>query len=491
MDNPDENTQAETIDFLTRRTVEVIRTHASMVFLAENRALKMKRAVRYAFLDYSTPELRRQACEDEVHLNRRTAPELYLGVHTVTRAAEGMLALDGPGEPIEWVVEMHRFPGENLFTCLASTKRLTIPMAMELAGRIAEFHHTAEVTDQYGGRAGIEEVLAINGQSFAATGLEGDDVMAASRAMLERHTSLLERRRAEGHVRQCHGDLHLGNIVLLDGRPTLFDGIEFSRSLSCIDVLYDLAFLLMDLWHKGERLLCSTVFNRYLDLTKESDGLAAMPLFLSLRAAVRAHVGAAAGSKEVQSYLDLARELMERDSPRLIAIGGLSGTGKSVVAAALAPQLGGAPGARVLRSDVLRKRLARRAPEERLPPEAYTPALNKAVYEALLAAAEEALAGGYIVIIDAVSARASERQAFAAAAARQGVPFDGVWLEAPAELLAARVKRRQRDASDATADVVRRQLGYNLGTVDWKRIDASGSPGETLSAATRVLLRNS
>jgi uncharacterized protein len=488
----DKNPQAETIDFLNRRafgdlSVEVIRTHASMIFLAGDRALKLKRAIRYAFLDYSSPELRRHACEEEVLLNRRTAPDLYLGVRAVTRADNGALALDGAGKPVDWIVEMRRFPNENLFTRMVLSKRLTIPIAVELAGRIAEFHKSAAETPEYGGRAGLEEVLAINEKSFVATGLLANDVTAASRALLDRLSRILERRRTEGHVRQCHGDLHLGNIVLLDGKPTLFDGIEFSRSLACIDVLYDLAFVLMDLWYQGERLLCSTILNRYLDLTKESGGLAAMPLFLSLRAAVRAHVGAAAGNNEAQRYLDLARALTKPPSPRLIAIGGLSGTGKSVLAAALAPLVAGAPGARVLRSDVLRKRLLDRTPEERLPADAYTPAFNRTVYDALLAATEEALAAGCSVILDAVAARPSERDAFAAVASRHGTKFDGLWLEAPAAVLEARVERRQRDASDATADVVRQQLGYDLGELNWTKIDASGTPSETLTAATSVL----
>ena len=222
---------------------------------------------------------------------------------------------------------------------------------------------------------------------------------------------LLDRRRANGKVRRCHGDLHLRNICLFDDKPTLFDCLEFSDALASIDVLYDLAFLLMDLEHRGLAEFANVVLNRYLDLTGEDDGLAAMPLFLSLRAAIRAHVTATAMDQaaaaerkqepaaEARSYLSLAARLLRPRPRRLVAIGGLSGSGKSTLATALAPAIG----ARVLRSDVIRKRLFGVTPETRLPAHAYAAEISRLVYETLRQRAAAALASGYSVIIDAVS----------------------------------------------------------------------------------------
>lgn len=467
--------------------VDVRRTHASIVLLAGERAFKLKKAVRYPFLDYSDLEKRRAACEAELALNRRTAPALYLGVRPVLRRPDGSLALEGEGTPVEWLVEMRRFPDDALLADLIERGGLAPALLRDLAAAIAAFHRAAEPTPEFGGARGIEEVIEINEASLSATGLGGAELIAASRAALARHAPLLERRRRDGHVRRCHGDLHLGNIVLFEGKAVLFDGIEFSESLACIDVLYDLAFLVMDLVHRGARDGANLVFNRYLDLADEEDGLAAMPLFLSLRAAVRAHVGAAAGRDDATAYLELAEKLIAPPPPRLVAIGGLSGTGKSTVAAGVAPFLGAAPGARILRSDVLRKRLLGRPLEERLPQQAYDAETSRRLYDRLLDRAGAALAAGYSVVIDAVSARPDERSAIAALARRAGVPFTGIWLEAPQALLEARVEARREDVSDATADVVRKQLRYDTGPIEWVRIDASPAPEAVVAAARRAL----
>jgi predicted kinase len=309
------------------------------------------------------------------------------------------------------------------------------------------------------------------------------------------HDALLDRRRATGKVRRCHGDLHLRNVCLLEGKPTLFDCLEFSDELASVDILYDLAFLLMDLEHRGLADFANLVLNRYLDLTDEDDGLAAMPLFLSSRAAIRAHVTAAAMERaaqpgatpelaaEARSYLDLCALLLRPRSCRLVAIGGLSGTGKSTLAAGLAPSLG----ARVLRSDVIRKQLFGVAPETRLPTSAYTAQVSRRVYQTLRRKAAEALAAGYSVIIDAVSLKPAERRSLVAVAKAAGVPFAGVWLAAPAATMDLRLRARRRDASDASPEILAQQLRQDPGTVDWVRIDAGTGPADCLSAARRAL----
>lgn len=499
--------QAETIAFLSRPEahgvsgpVERIDTHAAIVFLAGDHAFKLKRAVRYPYLDFSTMERRKAVCDAELALNRRTAPDLYLAVEPVGRQADGSLAL-GSGDPVDWVVVMRRFASECLLDTVARKGPLAPHLIRDLADGIAAFHETAEVVAGPGaGR--VRAVIDGNRASMAALpeGLLPADLCGElhrrSLEALDGLTALLDRRGESGHVRHCHGDLHLANICLWQGQPLLFDCLEFDPELATTDVLYDLAFLLMDLWQRGLHDEASLLFNRYCDMRAESDGLAAMPLFLSMRAAVRAHVNASAAARqadaarradkveEARSYLDAALAFLVRAPARLIAVGGLSGTGKSTLAGRLAPRCGGAPGARWLRSDVLRKRLAGVLPEQPLPPEAYTRERSLEVYGKLMDEARRTLASGIPVIVDAVFADPRERGAVAALAAECGVPFTGLWLEAPPATMRARVGARQGDASDANAAVVDRQLGYELGDLGvWRTIDAGGTPETVLSAA--------
>jgi aminoglycoside phosphotransferase family enzyme/predicted kinase len=481
--------------------VDVIETHISLVFLAGDRAYKLKRAVKYPYLDFSTPEHRRRACEAELALNRRTAPTLYLEVQAVAQMTDGRIGFAEAGPALDWVVVMRRFEQSSLFDALAQTGGLNAPLMHELAGHIADFHTMAERRFDYGGAAALTAIAETNHRCLMEALHAGfardriDEVRENSLQRLAAVGSLLDRRRAEGKVRRCHGDLHLRNICLLDGNPTLFDCIEFSEALASIDVLYDLAFLLMDLKHRGLAEFANLVLNRYLDLTNEDDGLPAMPLFLSLRAAIRAHVTATAMDQTAQAerkpemaaealtYLDLAARLLRPRPRRLIAIGGLSGSGKSTLAAALAPKIG----ARVLRSDVIRKRLFGAAPETRLPGSAYGPEVSRRVYEALRQKATAALAAGYSVIIDAVSLKPEERQSFVAAAKAAAVPFSGLWLTAPASAMERRLRARRRDASDASPEVLAQQLRQDAGPIDWVMIDAGSGPEACLAAARRAL----
>lgn len=512
--------QAETIALLSRPEtwgliggliggpVERIDTHAAIVFLAGDRACKLKRAVRLPYLDFSTPARRRAVCMAELELNRRTAPDLYLGVLPVGRRADGTLALD-QGEPVDWVVMMRRFPADALLETMAASGSLPPLLVRDLADAVAAFHATAGIVAGPGAVPGADRVRAvIDGNRTSMSALPDGLLDPASCATLHRRSlarlgelaPLLDRRARSGQVRHCHGDLHLANICLWQGRPTLFDGLEFDPQLATTDVLYDLAFLLMDLWQRGLHPEASALFNRYCDMTDCDDGLATLPLFLSMRAAVRAHVGASAAATQADAaartrklsaarhYLEAALALLSPSRPRLIAIGGLSGTGKSTLAGGLAPGIGAAPGARWLRSDVLRKRLAGLPPETRLPGSAYAPDRTRAVYAELASHAGAALAAGHAVIVDAVFADAAEREAIAQVAAAADVPFNGLWLEAPHATMRSRVARRQGDASDADVAVVDRQQGHAVGdTGAWHRVDASGDPAAVLAGARVVL----
>ncbi len=485
--------------------VEVVETHASLVFLADGYAYKLKRAVKYPYLDFSTPALRLAACTAELTLNRRTAPSLYLEVAAISRRADGSLGWGRDGEPVDFVVVMRRFAQDDLLDNVARHGGLSAPLLYALVAHIAAFHAKAERCPERGGAAAMAAVAETNIRclrdsrtaGFAAAQIDRLASGAASELALV--GALLDARREAGRVRRCHGDLHLRNVCLVDGKPLLFDCVEFSEELASIDVLYDLAFLLMDLCHRGHRDLANLVLNRYLDLTEDDSGLAAMPLFLSSRAAIRAHVtatmaehgwgsGAAADAfAEARAYLDEAETALLPVPPRLLAIGGLSGSGKSTLAAGLAVGLGRLPGARVLRSDVLRKLRFGAEPESPLPPEAYTEAVSQRVYRDLCERAASALRAGYSAVIDAVALREDERRGFAAVAAAAGVPFAGVWLAAPVDKMRARLDARRGDASDASQAVLEQQLACDPGALDWTRIDAGGDLDTTLAATRRAL----
>ena len=487
-------TSEEIEDFLARRAfdgpVERIDTHAAIVFLEGDRAWKMKRPVAFSFLDFSTLERRERALRDELRLNRRTAPMLYRAVRPITRDAQGSLAIDGAGEPVEWLLEMCRFPGDALYSQLAERGQLDRRRIAQLAETIAAFHASAEPRPDAGGWTGMKEVVdgnAVDLGRLAGKMLPADKVAAvdaASAAALARQRELLEARRLAGKVRHCHGDLHLRNIVLLDDRPVLFDCIEFDESFACIDVLYDLAFLVMDLIHRDLAGEARDLLQGYVERSGETEGLALLPLFVGARAAIRAKVegfaveaqheagaGAEAGEAAV-AYLDLAQRALSPPPPRLVAIGGRSGTGKSSVAAAIAPHLGAMPGAVVLRSDVIRKRLFGREPTERLPPEAYAAEVGERVFAALAEQAAVMLAAGHSVVADGVYGRAGQREAIAAVAKARGVPFCGIWLDAPEAVLEARVEARKGDASDADAHVVRLQREIADEASGWRPVRA-------------------
>jgi aminoglycoside phosphotransferase family enzyme/predicted kinase len=499
--------QSAVIDFLAAPSthdgaaVERIDTHASIVFLAGSRAYKLKRAVRFDYLDFSTRERRRTFCEAEVRLNRRTAPTLYRGVVAVTRQDDGSYGLSGDGASVDWVVEMNRFSQDALFDRMASAGALDPELMPPLATAIAQFHRSAHRRFDRGGRLGMSWVIEGNAAGFAEFGKGCLEPSAVYRVTddscreLERCADVLERRRSLGLVRQCHGDLHLRNIVLLDGKPTLFDGVEFNDEISCIDVLYDLAFLLMDLWRRRLPRHANAVWNRYLAETADFDGIPLMPMFLACRAGVRAKTSATAAQVqndprrrgELQSmaaeYLAMAERLLHPPHPSLVAIGGLSGSGKSTLALSLAPSVGRVPGAVVLRSDETRKRLCGVPPLQRLGPEGYSPEISERVYAALTERAAQILHSGHSVIVDAVFARPADRRAIEHVASAASAPFIGLWLEGPEDLLIARTAQRRTDPSDADADVVRMQRGQGTGEITWCRIDASLPAPSVLSVA--------
>lgn len=468
-------------------------THIAHVFLVGDEAYKLKKSVKLSFLDFSTLALRRAACDAELRLNRRTAPDIYLGLVPVTRRPDGGFVLDGAGATVDWLVHMRRFADDALLDAVARAGRFDLDLARRLADEIAAFHAAAEVVND-GGADEMRWVATMNAEAIAAHApqvFDADAVVTLNAAVLaavDACGDLLDRRRADGFVRHCHGDLHLRNIFLDDGTPRLFDAIEFDDRLARIDVLYDLAFLLMDLWHRDLHAAANRVLGRYLLRTGDFAGLRALPLFMSLRAGIRAHVSATTAQngadreplrQEARQYLALAADLLRPRPPVLVGVGGVSGSGKSTFAAALAPDLGMPPGAVCLRSDEIRKRLMGVEPEQRLGADAYAGAVSARVYAELRRCAGQVIGAGMTAIADAVHNDAPSRAALADVAAQAGVRFAGFWLEAPVEVLEHRLDRRSGDASDADSAVMRAQLNRDPGAITWHRL-AAGRPLDDL-----------
>jgi aminoglycoside phosphotransferase family enzyme/predicted kinase len=476
-------------------------THLSSLLLAGGHVYKLKKPVALPFVDFSTLARRQAACEEELRLNRRTAPQWYLGVVPVQQADGGaVIAAPGqvlPGKVVDWAVRMRRFDNRQTFDRLADEGRLGEAEVDRLAEAVAAFQAAQPPLTVAPGHAEATcQAVRDNGVELAA--LAAPTELAAAVQALQRWSltaerpALMARRAREGRVRDGHGDLHLGNVFWSDGAAVLFDALEFDDRLRQVDTIGELAFTFMDLLAHG----LSSQGWRFINATLEASGdWGALPLlawWAVHRAAVRAKVallsvpaGAdaatlAAGRAKARRYLDVAATLAAPPSPRLVLMMGLSGSGKTAVAGQLARQLGGVR----LRSDVERKRLVGLAPTARVDPAAglYTAEATRRTYARLLALAEVALQAGVPVVVDAASLHRAERDAVRALAQRLGVPFRLLCCEAPTAVLRQRLADRQagrRDASDATAEVLAQQLQ----STEWPAEDESA---DLLRLATDV-----
>jgi len=465
--------------WLAARSDRVIETSCAWVFLQGERALKLKKPVNYGFLDFSTLEKRRLALRRELELNRVTAPDIYRALHLITKTDDG-LELDGDGETVDCALEMRAFDPASVLA--EQPQRVDADLAEQLGRIIARFHATAKIRPEGGGAKALGYAVGYNAMNLRALSgkldaTQVERVIAATDAALAAFTPLLEARRRQGFGRRCHGDLHLANILIEHGRPILFDCIEFNDLLSEIDVQDDIAFLIMDLAFRGQAETANRVLNAYLDEASRQfpddmwDGLAALPLMLSVRATIRTHVTATQNDlATARRYLDAAARFLRPQAPTLTAIGGLSGTGKTTLARRIAPSLGAAPGAVILRSDEIRKRLAGVAPLDRLPSESYTSQSSQRVYDEMLRLARRVLAAGHSVVLDAVFLRPEERESAETVVREAGVPFRGFWLDGQPDDLRGRLAARTGDASDAGPAALAEQLGRDPGPIGWRRL---------------------
>ncbi|MBS0333787.1 MAG: AAA family ATPase [Proteobacteria bacterium] len=478
-----DNGQAELIAWLGARSERIIETACARIFLAGDVAWKTKRAADLGYADFRAPDQRKWALDRELAFNRATAADIYRRVRTVTREPGGGLAWDGEGEAVDYALEMRRFDDGAVLSNDPSV--VDGAMAERLGRMIAGFHAEAPLRPD-GGWTSLAWTIGSNAELLNE--LKGklahdrvEAMVEATNAELERQTPLLKARTAAGFARRCHGDLHLANILVEGGEPVLFDCIEFNDLLSDIDVQYDVAFLLMDLDFRGRRDAGVRVLSAYLDAAVRSfgaalwEGLAALPLFLSVRAAVRAHVAAHSGDlAQSAAYVEAAIAHLSPPPPSLAATGGFSGTGKTTFARAVAPGLGASPGAVVLRTDEVRKRLAGVGPVDRLPREVYTPRFYEQVYDTLFADARAMLKAGRAVVLDATFTEPALRARAEALAAECGAPFRGAWLTAPLAVLEARVGARVGDASDADVAVLRDQAArFGEQPMAWPKVDAT------------------
>ncbi|MDP3843887.1 MAG: AAA family ATPase [Oxalobacteraceae bacterium] len=464
--------QLQLIHALQRQQMELIETHISWILLSGDTAYKIKKALDLGFLDFSTLAKREFYCEEEIRLNRRLAPELYLDVVPIGGSVDAPLLGGLPA--LEYAVRMRRFDGSAQMDVMLAAGQLRAPHIDRLAAVLARFHASLAPADPASAFGTADAILAVSRQNFEQLGaLLGDGGARSTLQALQQATEaefsacrpLFEQRRHDGFVRECHGDLHLGNIVLLDDQPVPFDCLEFDPGLRWIDVINELAFPMMDLIHRQHGGLAFRLLNAYLEITGDYAGVALLRFYLAGRATVRAKVSAirigqpglsqadaAQALASGRSYLDLAATLLRTRRGALIITHGLPGSGKSTLALELLVRRQ----AIRLRSDVERKRLFGLAALDRsnTDQDIYSAAATRKTYAHLQQTARQLLAAGWTVIIDAAFLRQQERAEFGQLAQQMALPFVIASTRADAATLQQRIRQRSALGTDPSeADI--------------------------------------
>lgn len=459
-----------------KKPIQLIQTHVSYVFLTGDYAYKVKKPVNFGFLDFSTLEARQHFCLQEIQMNQQNAPEIYLEVLPITQA-DNQIELNGTGQAVEYVLKMREFPQDDLFSSLFEQNQLTETHMEELGRIVAQFHAKAQTNEyirSFGEVAKIRQAFDENyqqtekyiGVDNPQTSQQFAETKQFTDAFFANQQELFNSRIQNNWIRECHGDLHLRNICLWHDKIQLFDRIEFNEPFRFVDVMYDVAFAVMDLEARGRKDLGNAFLNTYIEQTGDWEGLQVLPLYLSRQAYVRAKVNSfllddpgvpedvkTASRKIAADYYRLAWEYTQQRQGQLILMSGVSGSGKTTVARHLARQLG----AIHLRSDAVRKHLAGISLTQKGEAELYTPEMSQKTYNRLLELGIKLASQGFSVILDAkYDLETSRKDAIALAKSHQ-LPVKIIYCTAPEDVLRDRLLSRTGDVSDATADLLTQQ----------------------------------
>jgi hypothetical protein len=457
-----------------KEPIRMMQTHVSYVFLTGDYAYKVKKPVNFGFLDFSTLEARHHFCLEEIRMNQENAPELYLDVLPVTQSEEGFV-LNGTSQPVEYVLKMREFSQDDLFICMFEQNRLTQTYMEELGRIVAQFHATAKTNDYIRTFGEVSQVRQAIDENYEQTEkyIGGPQTLSQfeqtrqfTDAFFANEQELFNSRIQNNQIRECHGDLHLRNICLWHDKIQLFDRIEFNEPFRFVDVMYDIAFAVMDLEARGRKDLGNAFLNTYIEQTGDWEGLQVLPLYLSRQAYVRAKVtsfllddpGVGQDSKEealatAALYYKLAWDYTRSQKGQLILMSGLSGSGKTTVARHLARHLG----AIHLRSDAVRKHLAGIPLEQKGGTDLYTSQMSQKTYDRLLELGIKLANRGFPVILDAKYDRQAFRKEAIAQAQSYQVPVKIIYCTAPEDVVRDRLLSRTNDVSDATADLLTQQ----------------------------------
>lgn len=454
--------------------IQLIQTHVSYVLLTGDYAYKLKKPVNFGFLNYSTLELRKHFCEEELRLNQRGARALYLEVLAIT-GDENQYQLGGTDQPAEYVLKMRAFPQESLLSSMFEQGKVDEALMEELGRVVADYHAQAKTDDyirKFGEVAQVRQSIDENYQQTdkyigqAQTQTQYEETKQYTDDFFQAREQLITSRIENNWIRECHGDLHLRNICLWQDKILLFDCIEFNEPFRFVDVMYDVAFASMDLEARARKDLANAFLNTYVEQTGDWEGLQLLPLYLSRQAYVRAKVnsfllddpGVPAQVKEeakatAAAYYQQAWEYTKPQQGQLILMSGLSGAGKSTVARQLARKLS----AIHIRSDAVRKHLAGIPLQQKGGNELYTAEMTEKTYQRLLSLGVMLASQGFTVILDAKYDRTSLRQEAIAAAKSAQIPLQIIHCTAPHEVLKERLQQRTGDIADATADLLEAQ----------------------------------
>lgn len=466
---------------LATEDISTRETHISKLFLVGKYVFKFKKELNLGFLDFSTLKARKLACYKELKLNQRYAPKIYQSVIAIT-SKQHSFEINGDGEVVEYAVQMLRFNEDDLFCNLIKAKLLTDQLMIELVKEIVSFQKNAEMRPEFWNDSTILEVVKENLDTCFENSpplrkefLQSMDEI--TRKIVASNLALIRKRQGT-HVKLLHGDLHLGNICLFEGKPTLFDGIEFSDLYACCDCFADFAFLLMDLEENGSKHLFQLALNTYLELTDDFEGLTLLPLYLSYRAMVRSKIACLSPSEGQENqnnletaikYSELAYRYLSESSKTVIAIGGLSGSGKSTLARELASRLK----AIVIRQDAIRKNIFGISLDQPASQVCYSKEATNKTEAAVLERLSIALKANQIVIVDATCRNPDYRERLEHLATQNGLKFIGIWCEVDDNIALERIRNRKYDVSDADQHVFMKQKASTTRPENWKLVNTN------------------